>query len=82
MSTKKPLTMKTRIVLDLEVDLEAWGESYGIEAYHIREDAREHLGALVLDAVENLPHLAQENLAQVTKATVTSNGTRSDLMEG
>ncbi len=85
MRSKKPRTLKARIVLDLEVDLDAWAESYGFVAHEVasaRADAREHLGALVVEAVEGLPHLADENLAQVTKASVTADGIRSDLMEG
>ncbi len=40
------------------------------------------LQSIAATAVEGLPHLADENLAQVTKASVTADGIRSDLMEG
>ncbi len=81
MSKKKPNTMKARIVLRLEVDLEAWANTYGLSLDEARGDAREHLGALVLDAVENLSHITQENLAQVTEASITASGIRDILKD-
>jgi hypothetical protein len=58
--------MKIRMTVTLEVDKDKWANEFGLEESEVREDAKEHMAALVQRQINQLPHI-RDGLATVTR---------------
>lgn len=58
--------MKVTYTVTLEVNEHDWEVEYGLDSDQVKDDIRGHMGNLVKDAVESIPHVKNE-LASVVK---------------
>lgn len=58
--------MKVTYTVTLEVNEHDWEVEYGLDSDQVKDDIRRHMGNLVKDAVESIPHVKNE-LASVVK---------------